>query len=85
MTQPENVLDHSAPEDHTTSIDASVNGVRTTLAENTTVKQLLESHNPSHAPVAVAKNNEFVPRGQYETTVIKHGDALDIVSPVGGG
>jgi len=34
---------------------------------------------------AVAVNGEFVPRAQYEALVLADGDALDIVSPVGGG
>lgn len=34
---------------------------------------------------AVALNGEFVPRTQYADTILKDGDALDIVSPVGGG
>lgn len=34
---------------------------------------------------AVALNGEFVPKSQHATTVLKSGDALDIVTPVGGG
>jgi sulfur carrier protein len=40
--------------------------------------------NPN-ATFAVALNGEFVPRTQYSVVILKNGDALDIVSPVGGG
>lgn len=34
---------------------------------------------------AVALNGEFVPRTQYAEVILNEGDALDIVTPVGGG
>ena len=34
---------------------------------------------------AVAINGEFVPRSEYDATLLQEGDALDIVTPVGGG
>ena len=34
---------------------------------------------------AIALNGEFVPRTQYAEVTLSEGDALDIVSPVGGG
>lgn len=37
------------------------------------------------APFAVALNGDFVPRSRYAEIELKNGDALDIVSPVGGG
>lgn len=40
--------------------------------------------NPETA-FAVAVNGEFVPRTQYDAITLTDGDALDIVSPVGGG
>lgn len=36
-------------------------------------------------PFSVAINGEFVPRSQYDETPVNPGDAVDIVSPVGGG
>lgn len=36
-------------------------------------------------PFAVAINGEFVPRSQYAEVTLQDGDALDVVSPVGGG
>lgn len=35
--------------------------------------------------IAVAINGEFVPRGNYQQTAIANNDAIDIVTPIGGG
>ncbi|MGN0688021.1 MAG: sulfur carrier protein ThiS [Oscillospiraceae bacterium] len=35
--------------------------------------------------IAVEKNGEIVPKSQYESTVLKDGDKLEIVSFMGGG
>lgn len=34
---------------------------------------------------AVAVNGEFVPRSSYQQVVLKNGDKVDVVAPVGGG
>jgi sulfur carrier protein len=51
------------------------------------LKELLHTFSAANpeAAFAVAINGEFVPRTQYDTVTVKDGDALDIVSPVGGG
>lgn len=51
------------------------------------LRELLQSFSATNpdAAFAVAVNGEFVPRTQYEAVVLTDGDALDIVSPVGGG
>jgi len=36
-------------------------------------------------PHAVAINNQFVPKTQYDETHLKDGDALEVVSPMQGG
>ena len=36
-------------------------------------------------PFATALNGVFVPRSHYEATELNSGDAVDVVSPVGGG
>ena len=35
--------------------------------------------------IAVEKNGQIVPKSAYESTVIKDGDSLEVVSFVGGG
>jgi len=37
------------------------------------------------APIAVAHNDEFVPRTRYATLQLQDGDRLEIVSPMQGG
>ena len=35
--------------------------------------------------IAVAQNGTFVPKSQYDTTLINEGDAIEIVAPMQGG
>lgn len=35
--------------------------------------------------VAVARNGEFVLKGEWETTAIEAGDALEVLAPMQGG
>lgn len=37
------------------------------------------------APFAVALNGQFVPRREHARTVLRNGDQLDLIAPVGGG
>lgn len=63
----------------------TVNGEPREIAEGTTVSQLLESLGVNPQLVAVEVNVDIVPRGQYSTTVLRQGDAVEIVHMVGGG
>lgn len=51
------------------------------------LRELLQTFSTANPEVAfaVAVNGEFVPRTQYDAVTLTDGDALDIVSPVGGG
>lgn len=61
-----------------------VNGETRPLPEPETLAFLLISLSPQ-APFAVAHNEEFVPRGDYELHHISSGDRIDIVHPTAGG
>jgi sulfur carrier protein len=61
-----------------------VNGETLPLPEPRTLTALLESLSPQ-APFAVAHNEEFVSRGDYEACLISSGDRIDIVHPTAGG
>lgn len=50
-----------------------------------TVKEYLMTTNYDPKRIAVERNGEIVPKAQYENTVLKDGDTLEIVSFVGGG
>ncbi|MBJ6750850.1 sulfur carrier protein ThiS [Geomonas anaerohicana] len=50
-----------------------------------TVQQYLVSLGIDPRRVAVELNMDILPKAQYETTLLKEGDALEIVHFVGGG
>lgn len=70
-------------------MNISVNNEQKNLSTPQNLEQYLQSvaqPGQESAPAfAVALNGEFVPRSQYAQTMLNDGDALDIVSPVGGG
>ena len=62
----------------------TVNGAEKDLSGKTVAEYLaLSDYNARR--VAVERNGEIVPRAQYEDTILKDGDTLEVVSFVGGG
>jgi sulfur carrier protein len=61
-----------------------VNGEKRPLPEPRTLTALLISLSPQ-TPFAVAHNEEFISRGDYEACRISPGDRIDIVHPTAGG
>jgi len=61
-----------------------VNGHPHPLPEPRTLAALLLLLSPL-GPFAVARNDELVPRGTYDTCYIHQGDRIDIVHPAAGG
>lgn len=62
----------------------TVNGAEKDLSGKTVAEYLtLSDYNARR--VAVERNGEIVPRAQYEETILKDGDTLEVVSFVGGG
>ena len=61
-----------------------VNGIELDIAGKT-VLEYLEMTNYDLKQIAVECNNEIVIKAQYDFTVLKEGDSLEIVSFVGGG
>ena len=47
--------------------------------------EFLREHNYTTGRIAVELNEEIVPKNAYEQCVLKDGDAVEIVSFVGGG
>ena len=62
-----------------------VNGEPREVAEQTTVRALIESLGLATVPVAVERNKDLVPRAQHEATRLQDGDELEVVHFVGGG
>lgn len=50
-----------------------------------TLAAYLERAGYDKSRLAVERNGEIVPRAQYESTVLRDGDEVEIVSFVGGG
>jgi thiamine biosynthesis protein ThiS len=66
-------------------MQVTVNGRALEVPDGTTVLQLL-SHIHADAPrVAVERNQDVVPRKTWETATLAEGDAIEIVTFIGGG
>ena len=53
--------------------------------ESKTIAALVEELNYANKTVAIALNESFVPKSNYEQTVISEGDHIEIVAPMQGG
>ena len=62
-----------------------VNGEEKMLEEETSLLEFLGQERYQTARIAVEKNGEIVPKSRYVETLLRDGDALEIVSFVGGG
>lgn len=61
-----------------------INGVEHDAAGKTLACYLSEAR-CDPARIAVERNGEIVPKAAYEGTVLQDGDAIEVVSFVGGG
>jgi sulfur carrier protein len=66
-------------------MQVTLNGEKQELAEGTTVVDLLAKLALTQRRVAVEINRELVPRSLHAQRKISPGDAIEIVSLVGGG
>ena len=55
------------------------------LTEGATVADLVAALGLGPRRIAVEVNRAVVPRGEYPATVLRHGDAVEIINFVGGG
>lgn len=67
------------------NIQISVNNEPLEIAADTLLSAALTSWSYGDSKIAVAINGEFVPRSTYSERLLKQGDLIDIVKPVGGG
>jgi len=65
-------------------VNITTNGEAASI-EELTVQQYLVSLEIDPRRVAVELNRDILPKAQYETTLLKEGDTLEIVHFVGGG
>ena len=63
----------------------NINGEQRDFPDGLTVATLVAQLGMKPDRVAVELNLEIVPRTQWDTTALKHGDKLEVVHFVGGG
>ncbi len=63
----------------------TINSETANFPEGLTVRELLEQLGLSKSFVAVERNREIVPYQTFAETVLADGDALELVTLVGGG
>ncbi len=66
-------------------IQISVNNQSQSIAPNTRLSDALITWGFANSKIAVAINQEFVPRSTYNERILMNNDQIDIVKPVGGG
>ncbi len=66
-------------------MNITLNGEKKNIPENINVRGLLEHLGIQHQRVAVELNETIVKKDQYDSTAVKEGDALEVVSFMGGG
>ncbi len=62
-----------------------VNGEAVELADGATVAELVESHASQSTGVAIAVNEEVVPRSEWTSTSLAEGDRVEILAAAQGG
>lgn len=62
-----------------------LNGEAREVAAGTTLAQLVETLGGDPHGIAIERNLEIVPKGEYGSTVLQEGDRLEVVQFVGGG
>jgi thiamine biosynthesis protein ThiS len=68
-----------------TTTQITVNGQPRAVAENSCVSDLMAELALDARKVAVELNRTIVPRSEYAATTLRDGDAVEIVSFIGGG
>ena len=67
------------------TLSIQVNGAARTVPPGTTVATLLAALGVDATRVAVERNQDVVPRRDYDRTLLAAGDRLEVVGFVGGG
>ncbi|MDB5902811.1 MAG: thiamine-biosynthesis protein ThiS [Betaproteobacteria bacterium] len=66
-------------------VTITINGERREFAQAVALAQLVEALGLAGKRIAIERNGEIVPRGQFAAHAIADGDRLEIVVAVGGG
>lgn len=68
-----------------TTLGITVNGAPSTVEDGTTVAELVDATAGRRGGVAVAVNEDVVPRAHWNTTAVKPDDRVEILTAVQGG
>jgi len=71
--------------DQSPLIDITINGHVIRFVPGTNLRECVERYSEVKARGAVFINRKFIPKGQYDSTVIYQGDCVNIVYFLGGG
>ncbi len=66
-------------------ISVSINGAVRAFEQPISVAQLIQQMELGNKRIALERNGEIVPRGQFAQQMLADGDRLEIVVAVGGG
>jgi sulfur carrier protein len=66
-------------------ISVSINGSPSTFDRPLSITELLEQMQLGGKRIALERNGEIVPRGQFNQQMLADGDKLEVVVAVGGG
>jgi sulfur carrier protein len=66
-------------------ISVSINGSLSTFDQPLSIAALLEQMQLGGKRIALERNGEIVPRGQFSQQMLADGDRLEVVVAVGGG
>lgn len=66
-------------------IEYFLNGEVKTTNQAMTIDMMIAQYDYHQPSIAVAINETFIPRADYQTTEIKAGDRVEVVGPMQGG
>jgi len=66
-------------------IDITVNGDAMSLAEDSTITDLIQKMELMGKRIAIELNMDVIPRSEHAQTMLSAGDAVEVVRAIGGG
>jgi thiamine biosynthesis protein ThiS len=67
------------------TIEVIINGLKETLAENTTISQLIVGYKEGDVDLIVERNGRFVYPRKYEEIILLNDDRIEFINPNFGG
>lgn len=67
------------------TIQVTINGEKLLIYHQSGLDELIQKLDFNSNLVAVAVNEEFVPRGNRKTFLLKDGDRIEVLAPMAGG